>query len=313
MDKKCMGGQPCQGGCTGMCGGNCMPSNPLDPMAKKFIQEEVGKIAILPFSDYSIRSPIPSTSYMYWASRRIHDFMTDEFISIGKLVVPYDTMYAALSEVRGGTSSGLFSGSSSGCISVVSPNEAKKAFSAQVSDLRMSSTGSNSAMDFVFPGSQGMAGSLSDQILSLDLTSAEIISLGKALDVDAIFMGSISDYGTTSGRSADAYTLLPPFLGLWNPTDRSQIRMIVYLYETKTGELIWAAMEEVEYQPGFPLFSDKARNYDKLNRNLAIDIVDHFRNRPKNQRELRVLWKQEWGPGDTRKEKDIHKVIKGEY
>lgn len=271
------------------------PANPLDAEAREFVEWEVERIAILPFSDYSALSPVKSDSRTYWASRRIHDFMTAEFLKIGKLVVPYDTMVAALTEIRGEKASEL---------------TGMAFLQEQMSSLSMSSMTQQTIADVMTKGGQVGA---SSGVTSLDLTSGEIILLGQALNVDAIFMGTISDYGTDEYIKADARTFIPPFLGVWNPTKKSMIRMLVYLYETDEGELIWSAMEETSYEPKFPLFSNDNKNYEKLNRSLAASIVNHFRDVFVEMTiPNRFKPSPTGGPGDVRREKDIRIIMKEE-
>ena len=264
-------------------------SNPLDANAKKFIIHDVRRIAILPFSDYSSMSPVQSQSTKYWASRRIHDFMTAEFLEMGKLVVPYDTMVAALAEIRG--------------------EDVKKIsglgiLENQLAGSSLSAIAQEFALESVVESSGGSA-----EVFSLDLSPGEIIKLCAALNVDAVFMGSISDYGTSRYIKADARTFIPPFLGLWNPTKKSQVRMLVYMYESEKGELIWSSMEEVKHEPTFPLFTNNSMSYEKLNKKLADSIVDHFR----NVFERKAYYKNpspHGGPGTVRREKDIRVIIK---
>ncbi len=270
------------------------PPNPLDGKAREFIESGVERIAILPFSDYSSISPLKSDSRTYWASRRIHDFMTAEFLKMGKLVVPYDTMVAALAEIRG-KKAGELTG---------------MAFlQQQMTSLAISAEGQKTVAEVMVKGGQVGAGT---DVTSLDLTSAEIVLLGKALNVDAVFMGSISDYRTDKYIKADARTLIPPFLGIWNPAEKAMIRMLVYLYETEEGKLIWSSMEETSYEPTFPLLSSENKNYEKLNRNLAESIVNHFRDVFLDMKMLRFKPSPTGGPGTVRREKDIRVLIKQE-
>ena len=278
-----------------MCGTE--PSNPLDAAAREFIESDVERIAILPFSDYSSISPVKSESQTYWASRRIHDFMTEEFLKMGKLVVPYDTMIAALSEIRGEKSSEL---------------TGMAFLQSQMADLSLSSASQQTVSEIIMKSPQGRG--MATNVTSLDLTSAEIVMLGQALNVDAVFMGSISDYGTQEHIKADARTFIPPFLGIWNPSKKSMIRMLVYLYEVEGGELIWSSMEETSYEPTFPLLSSDNRNYEKLNRDLAENIVNHFRDVIVDMKmyQHRIKPSPTGGPGDVRREKDIRVIMKKE-
>jgi hypothetical protein len=269
--------------------------NPLDEFARTYIETDVERIAILPFSDYSAISPVQSQSAIYWASRRIHDFMTAEFIKLSKVVVPYDTMLAAVTEIRG--------------VDKSATPPAEKLLSDQVRAMRFSDVGKDyfirSAMNV---GSNYMGSA----VLSLDLSAAEIIALGQALDVDVVFMGSISDYGMEKYIKADARTFIPPFLGVINPTQKSTVRMLIYMYETKTGKLIWASMEEVENEPTFPLFSTSSMKFDKMNKMLAEQITNHFR-----KFYVEVENEDEYdsttpfgGPGTTRRNKDFRLMTK---
>lgn len=270
-----------------------IPSTPLDAEAKAFITDDVMRIAILPFSDYSSISPLQSESGTYWASRRIHDFMSAEFIKMGKLVVPYDVMTAALSEIRGGKAAEV---------------SGMAFLQKQMTSLAISGEAQKTVAEVMVKGGQVSAAA---SVYSLDLTSAEIVMLGQALNVDAVFMGSISDYGTEKYIKADARTFIPPFLGVWNPSQKAQIRMLVYLYETEDGQLIWASMEETSYEPTFPLFSSENKNYEKLNRRLAENIVNHFRDVFFTmQLSGRFKPSPTGGPGTTRREKDIRIIMK---
>lgn len=272
-----------------------MPSNPLDAEAKEFIVDDVKRIAILPFSDYSSISPLPSESGTYWASRRIHDFMSAEFLKMGKLVVPYDMMTGALAEIRGVKASEL---------------TGMAFLQKQMTSLAVSGEAQKTVAEVMVKGGQV---SSAEHVYSLDLTAAEIVLLGQALNVDAIFMGSISDYGTDKYIKADARTFIPPFLGVWNPSQKAQIRMLVYLYETENGQLIWSSMEETSYEPSFPLFSSTNKNYEKLNRRLAENIVNHFRDVFINMRYMgRFKPSPTGGPGTVRREKDIRIIMKQE-
>ncbi len=272
-----------------------LPSNPLDAEAKEFIVADVKRIAILPFSDYSSISPLQSESGTYWASRRIHDFMSAEFLKMGKLVVPYDVMSAALAEIRGEKAAEL---------------TGMAFLQRQMTDLAISGEAQKTVASVMVKGGQVSAAS---GVYSLDLTAAEIVLLGEVLNVDAVFMGSISDYGTEKYIKADARTFIPPFLGIWNPSQKAQIRMLVYLYETENGQLIWASMEETSYEPNFPLFSSENKNYEKLNRRLAENIVNHFRDVFLNMRFMgRFNPSPTGGPGTVRREKDIRVIMKQE-
>ncbi|MBU1022963.1 hypothetical protein KKB99_01635 [bacterium] len=289
----CMQDKSCDGhnhpGMHPNCMGFHQKSNPLDANAKEFIVNDVQRIAILPFSDYSSVSPVESHSAKYWASRRIHDFMTAEFLEMGKLVVPYDTMVAALAEIRGQN---------------VNQVSGISLLEKQLSGISLSAVMQETALRSVTETMK------TSEVYSLDLTSDEIVALGAALNVDAIFMGSISDYGTSRYVKADARTFIPPFLGLWNPTKKSQIRMLVYMFESENGELIWSSMEEVSHEPTFPLFANNNMSYEKLNKKLADSIVNHFRNVFEGNMGFYKKPQPLGGPGDVRREKDIRILIK---
>jgi hypothetical protein len=234
--------------------------NPLDVFARSYMENEVERIAILPFSDYSAISPVQSQSAVYWASRRIHDFMTAEFIKLSKVVVPYDTMLAAVTEIRG--------------VDKSATPPAEDLLRDQIRAMQFSDVGK----DYFIRNALNMSSNyMESAVLSMDLSAAEIITLGKALDVDVVFMGSISDYGMEKYIKPDARTFLPPFLGVINPTQKSTVRMLIYMYETKTGKLIWASMEEVKNEPFFPLFSTSSMKFETLNKMLAEKITNHFR------------------------------------
>lgn len=269
--------------------------NPLDEFARSYMENDVERIAILPFSDYSSISPIPSQSQQYWAARRINDFLTAEFIKLSKVVVPYDTMLAAVSEIRGVDKS---TAPATGDI-----------LADQLRGMRFSDEGIDY---FVQSAMNTGSGSNDTAVLSMDLSAAEIITLGQALDVDVIFMGSISDYGMEKYIKSDARTFIPPFLGILNPTQKSTVRMLVYMYETKTGKLIWASMEEVINEPFFPLFSTSSMKFEKLNKMLAESITNHFR---KFYAEAKHEDKYDsdspfGGPGTTRRVKDFKSMTK---
>ena len=267
------------------------PLNPLDREAKKFVMNDVKRIAILPFSDYSEISPVESQSKLYWASRRIHDFLTAEFIQMGKMVVPYDNMVAALAEIRG-------------------INLSRKSGMEFLQDQLVGMSLDPETQGMVFESVSKMMPR--QRVVSLDLTATEIRKLGIALNVDAVIMGSISDYGETRYIKPDARTFIPPFLGVWNPSKKAQIRMLVYMYDTKTGELIWESMEETHYEPLFPLFSKGSMNFEKLNKDLAKCVVDHFRKVQVVVHEVHEGYDPFSGRGETRREKDVRIIIKQE-
>ena len=268
------------------------PVNPLDREARTFIEQKVKRIAIVPFSDYTVTSAYGTKSFETWASRRINDYLSAEFVKIGKLVVPYDVMTTTLAQVK------------------TSPQESKgeaPTFQKQLAEIDLSSEVMAETMKAVYGTGLGMASA--NQMIATSLSSDEVKALGKALGVQAIIMGAISDYGTKRHIKADVRTFIPPFLGLWNPSKKSAMRMMVYLYDTETGEMIWESMEEVSREPTFPLFSNEEDNYDYINQKIAENIVNHFRDMfipmphyaapPKNG-----------GPGTTRREKNIHEIIK---
>jgi hypothetical protein len=149
------------------------------------------------------------------------------------------------------------------------------------------------------------------QVSSISFTPEEIKAIGKKLGVQAVFAGAISDYGSRKYVKMDARTFIPPFLGLWNPSVQSMCRMMVYLYDTETGELIWSSLEEVKREPTFPLFSNEDMNYDWINQKLAKQIVDHFR----EQMMVMIMEPKKpstGGPGTTRREKDVRVIIRQE-
>jgi len=268
-------------------------ANPLDRKAKAFIKGKVKTIAIMPFSDYSATSPMGTSSNRIWAARRIHDYMSAEFLEMGKLVIPYDTMIYAFTEIKR-----------------TQPGKATELsglpfLGQQMTAMMISPEYQMEVLKEVGKGGAAMG---APQMGMISFTPEEIKALGQKLGVQAVFTGEISDYGSLKHLKADARTFIPPFLGVWNPSVLSMCRMMVHLYDTETGELIWSSLEEVKREPNFPLFSSEDMNYDRINKKLAKQIVDHFREQMMPMMEEKVP--SSGGPGTTRREKNVHIIVK---
>ena len=217
-----------------------------------------GTIAILPFTDYSSESLMgDKIARMTTAGgRRLADDMAYQFTRIGMMPIPYDDCYAALRDVYG-------------------LDAAKMSEVDEINALHLknkSETLLGAIAEFepgILKGIMGMASGFS-------LSREQLVMLGERLGADVIIRGSISEYGMQSKTEAHFRTFIPPFLGLWNKEKEGMIQIAVYMYDAYTGDLIWAAFEDVEKAPDFPMFSTDFEIMSSAEGDIARRIVSHL-------------------------------------
>jgi hypothetical protein len=105
----------------------------------------------------------------------------------------------------------------------------------------------------VVPGLQGQYDRTQTQS-DYWLAKQDVINLATMLGCDAVIRGYVQEYAVDKNIDADLRTFLPPFLGLISPERRAIIEVAFYLYDGKTGEMVWNGTVNSIDIASWPLF-----------------------------------------------------------
>jgi hypothetical protein len=93
-----------------------------------------------------------------------------------------------------------------------------------------------------------------DEEAAAFLSAADIVKIATELDADCIIRGFVQEYAIEKSVHADLRTFLPPFIGLISPEHRSYIEVSYYIYDGKSGQMVWNGTMHAEDIADWPLF-----------------------------------------------------------
>ena len=206
----------------------------------------VKTVAILPFLDITQDS---ADLVKAGGPAALNGALATELMNRGYLVIPSIDVAAVIN--------GEFGESGPGSVKQEAVNNR---FYANVMPSR--------AMDFYYEMVPGLREQLNGQSGSTAFVPnpINIQKLAKDLGADCLIRGFISEFTVGRHVSQDLRTFLPPFLGLINPDRRAKVMVMYYLYDGKTGQIIWNGAVSVCDKQGWPLFTEE------------IDLINRSRN-----------------------------------
>jgi len=220
-----------------------MDEQALDQDAIEFLGK-VRTIAILPFVDNTTVMPGGGGTNLAetGGSERIVSNLAAEFMSRGYLVIPPgDAEAVTMSQVRG-----VQSVSSMG----------QEAINNSLYFTNMPQR----AMDFytgVVPGLARQELGTSGAATNYFMVKDDIMAVAETLGADCVIRGFITDFNLTKEVDANWRTFIPPFIGLLDPQRRVTIRVSYYLYDGKTGDLVWNGSSDVRGVNNWPMFESE--------------------------------------------------------
>ena len=224
-----------------------------------WVLPESGKIAILPFTDYSDESII-STPYggsNTYAARRVAESLAYEFTRLGLKPLPYDDCLAAVDKL-------------------VAARDKSNPSEAMFNNGYFLENKSEDMIAAVKDSAPGVFSSMKSTSEGAPLSIDDIKAIGGTVGADLVIRGSLSEYGMQSKHEANWRTFIPPFLGMFNPEKEGMIEATVYMYDAHTGELVWVVYEEIEVDPTLPYFKTNFEVMDSAEALMALKVVSHL-------------------------------------
>jgi hypothetical protein len=127
------------------------------------------------------------------------------------------------------------------------------------------------------------------------LAGQDVINLATMLGCDAVIRGYVQEYAVDKDIDADLRTFIPPFLGLISPERRAIIEVAFYLYDGKTGEMVWNGTVNSIDIASWPLF----QRDNELMQNNENGVAWGMTGRVTPDWEDLVMNHPEWMPEDT--------------
>lgn len=236
----------------------------LDYRAMGFLWEswlipEAGKVAILPFTDFSDQSII-DTHYGGGetpAGRRIAEMLGFQFTRLGLIPIPYDDGYGAFQMLA-------------------AERKDQRKSESQFNNFYHMDNKSKLLGGAIKDWAPGVLTSMRRPGEGMYLSREEIVHLGEMVGADLIIRGSLSEYGMQRKIEGNWRTFLPPFLGMMNKEKEGMIEATIYMYDAHSGELVWVAYEEIEIQPSLPLFQTNFEVMDDAEARIALKLISHL-------------------------------------
>jgi hypothetical protein len=93
-----------------------------------------------------------------------------------------------------------------------------------------------------------------DEESSFFFSPEDIVNVSTMLGADCIVRGYVQEYAVETAVDSDFRTFFPPFLGLLKPEHRAFIEVAYYVYDGKSGQMIWNGTIDAQNFAEWPLF-----------------------------------------------------------
>jgi len=219
----------------------------------------VKTILILPFADYT--TPTYEGDAVLdevGGPMRLVDNLAGAFMNRGYLVIPPRDAEAAYNNLLSPNRRWMFEDADN----MAPETENNSFYFSQMPERSME------FYESVVPGLDDQASRVSTDG-SRFLKPEDIVNLAGIFNADAVVRGFVNEYAIAKDIDADWRTLIPPFLGLFNPDKRITMEVSYYLYDGQTGQLLWNDTVEMQRNSDWPIFNSD----DELLRGVEHDVV----------------------------------------